>query len=179
MYSIVSTAIVHGIESIPITVEADISEGLPVFEMVGFLSAEVKEAKERVRTALKNSGFILPAKRITVNFSPANIRKTGSGFDLPVALAILCALGMIPEDSLKDSIVIGELGLNGKIQGVTGVLPIVAMAKKNGKKACLIPECNRKEAGLVSGMAVYGMSDLKEAISFLNGGAYVKKQILI
>lgn len=175
MYSIVSTAIVHGIESIPITVEADISEGLPVFEMVGFLSAEVKEAKERVRTALKNSGFLLPAKRITVNFSPANIRKTGSGFDLPVALAILCALGMIPEDSLKNSIVIGELGLNGKIQGVTGVLPIVAMAKKNGKKACLIPECNRKEAGLVSGMAVYGMSDLKEAISFLNGGAYVEK----
>lgn len=175
MYSIVSTAIVHGIESIPITVEADISEGLPVFEMVGFLSAEVKEAKERVRTALKNSGFLLPAKRITVNFSPANIRKTGSGFDLPVALAILCALGVIPRDALKDSIVIGELGLNGKIQGVTGVLPIVAMAKKEGRKSCLIPACNGKEARLVSGITVYGMMDLKETISFLNGGPYVEK----
>lgn len=175
MYSVVSTAIVHGIESVPITIEADISDGMPIFEMVGFLASEVKEAKERVRTALKNSGFQLPAKRITINFSPANIRKTGSGFDLPVALAILCALGMIPEEALYKTIIIGELGLNGKIQAVTGALPIVAEAKERGMKYCILPIANIKEAKLVPDMIVYGMQDLKETISFLNGSQYVEK----
>ena len=95
MYSIVSTAIIHGIQSVPISVEADVSDGLPVFEMVGFLASEVQEAKERVRTALKNCGFALPPKHITINFTPANIRKSGSGFDLPVAVAVLTAFGYI------------------------------------------------------------------------------------
>lgn len=100
LYSIVSTAIIRGIDSMPVQVEADVSDGMPVFEMVGFLASEVKEARERVRTAIRNSGYRLPAKRITVNLSPANIKKTGSGFDLPVAVAILAALGIVPEQSL-------------------------------------------------------------------------------
>ena len=102
LYSIVTTAIVQGIKSVPVYVEADVSDGMPIFEMVGFLSSEVKESKERVRTALRNSGYMLPAKRITINFIPANIKKTGSGFDLPIALSILCAMGIVPEDALKD-----------------------------------------------------------------------------
>ena len=97
LYSLVTTSIIQGIKSIPVYVEADVSDGMPLFEMVGSLSPEVKESKERVRTALKNTGYILPPKRITINFIPANIRKTGSGFDLPVVAAVLCAIGIVPE----------------------------------------------------------------------------------
>ena len=132
MYSIVTTSIVCGIESILIQVEADISEGLPVFEMVGFLSAEVKEAKERVRTALKNSGYLLPAKRITINLSPANIRKSGTGFDLAIAVAVLTALGVVSERDLEHTLIVGELGLNGRIQPIDGILPMIAEAKERG-----------------------------------------------
>ena len=98
MYSIVSTAIVRGIESIPIRVEADVTDGMPVFEMVGFLSAEVREARERVRTALKNSGFRLQPSHITVNLSPADLRKQGNYFDLPIALSVLAAAGFVRMD---------------------------------------------------------------------------------
>ena len=118
MYSIVSTAIIHGIQSVPISVEADVSDGLPVFEMVGFLASEVQEAKERVRTALKNCGFALPPKHITINFTPANIRKSGSGFDLPVAVAVLTAFGYIRQEMVREYFVAGEVGLNGKVQPV-------------------------------------------------------------
>ena len=110
MYSIVKTAVIRGMDSLLVGVEADVSEGLPVFEMVGFLSSEVKEAKERVRTALKNCGFRLPAKRITINLSPANVKKSGSGFDLPIAIAILAALGEIPANSLEETLILGEIG---------------------------------------------------------------------
>ena len=91
MYNIINTSIIKGIESLPVFVEADISNGLPMFDMVGYLSSEVKEAKDRVRIALKNTGFDLPAKRITINITPGNIRKSGTGFDLPIALALLSA----------------------------------------------------------------------------------------
>jgi magnesium chelatase family protein len=102
LYSIVSTAIVSGIRSIPVFIEADVSDGMPVFEMVGFLASEVREAKERVRTALRNCGIVLPPKRITVNFTPADIRKSGSAFDLPVAAAVLAALGYVPAEGLGE-----------------------------------------------------------------------------
>ena len=115
MYSIVSTAIIRGINSLPVQVEADVSDGMPMFEMVGFLASEVKEARERVRAALRNSGYYLPAKRITVNLSPANIKKTGSAFDLPVAAAILAALGILPSERLASLLIVGEIGLNGKV----------------------------------------------------------------
>lgn len=175
MYSIITTSIVYGIDSIPIQVEADISTGMPVFEMVGFLSAEVKEAKERVRTALKNSGYLLPAKRITINLSPANIRKSGTGFDLAIAVAILAALGVVKEERLQNTLVVGELGLDGRIHSINGVLPMIAGAKENGIVQCILPEQNRTEAEMVSGICVLGMSNLKEVIAFLNEGVYEKK----
>ncbi len=101
MYSMITTAIHHGLTAVPVRVEADISEGLPGFEMVGFLASEVKEARERVKTALKNCGCPLPAKHITINLTPANIRKSGTGCDLPVAAAILTGLGHFSEDVLR------------------------------------------------------------------------------
>lgn len=178
MYSIVTTAIIHGICSIPVSVEADVSDGMPMFEMVGFLASEVKEAKERVRTALRNSGYLLPPKRITINFTPANIRKSGSGFDLPVALAILVAIGVVEQASLDDTFVIGEVGLNGRVQAVNGVLPMVAEAKERGLKRCIVPAPNYREAMLVSGILIEGVASITEAIAVLHGEKSTDKTLL-
>ena len=112
MYSMVTTAIARGLESVYVQVEADVSDGMPVFEMVGFLSSEVKEARERVRTALHSCGFKIPVKRITVNLSPADVRKSGSGFDLPIAVAVLAALGEVDGKFLEGSLVVGEISLS-------------------------------------------------------------------
>ena len=171
MYSIVATAIIHGIKSIPVYLEADISEGMPMLEMVGFLASEVKEARERVRTALRNSGYLMPARRITINFTPANIRKSGSGFDLPMALAILVAIRALPQECLADTFVIGEVGLNGRVQPVCGVLPMVAEAKERGLLRCIVPRENRREASLVMGISVLAVASIEEAVLRLRGGA--------
>lgn len=172
MYSIVSTAIIHGIESIPVSVEADVSDGMPVFEMVGFLAAEVKESKERVRTALRNAGYVLPVKRITVNFTPADIRKSGSGFDIPIAVAILAAIGIVPPQALQNTFLIGEMGLNGKAQPVNGILPMVAEAKRRGLVRCIVPLENKWEAQLVSGIEILAADSLQAVIGILQGGTY-------
>lgn len=133
-FSTILSAVIEGLEVAFIHVEADISNGLPVFHMVGYLSSEVKEAGERVRTAIKNSGFEYPAKRTVVNLSPATMRKHGASFDLPIAAAILTALGQI-EKPEKDCLIIGELSLGGSVKKVSGVLPIVMEAKeKRGEK---------------------------------------------
>lgn len=171
MYSIVSTAIIQGIRSIPVQVEADVSDGMPIFEMVGFLSSEVKESKERVRTALRNSGIALPPKRITVNFTPANIRKSGSGFDLPVAAAVLSSLGIIKREALEGAFMIGEMGLDGSVKPVHGILPMVAEAKERGAKRCIVPCGNENEAALVAGIELYAADCLKTVIRILNQDA--------
>ena len=113
MYSTVLSAAIHGLEVKCIHVEADVSNGLPLFHMVGYLSSEVKEAGERVRTAIRNSGFLLPSKKIVINLSPADVRKRGSAFDLPIAISILSSLGYIPHKKLQQTLFIGELGLDG------------------------------------------------------------------
>ena len=169
MYSIVSTAIIQGIRSVPVSVEADVSDGMPMFEMVGFLASEVKEARERVRTALRNSGFMLPPKHITINFTPANIRKSGSGFDLPIAAAILAAFGKVPKASLEGTFLIGEVGLSGKIQPVYGVLPMVSEAKERGILRCIVPVENKREAELVADMKVFGVSSIEMLVGLLRG----------
>lgn len=179
MYSMVTTAISRGLESIRIQVEADVSDGMPVFEMVGFLSSEVKEARERVRTALHSCGYRLPAKRITVNLSPADIRKVGSGFDLPIAVAVLASLGKIRRESLRDTLILGEVSLNGKIKPIRGILPIVSKAKEDGIKKCVIPCANQAEAMLIPKMEIWAVNDLKELILCLNGEAYQKKQEIL
>ena len=169
MYSIVSTAIIRGISSLPVQVEADVSNGLPLFEMVGFLASEVKEARERVRTALRNCGCSLPAKRITVNLSPANIRKTGSAFDLPVAVAVLAALGVVETERLKSLLIVGEIGLDGSIHPAEGILPVVADAAGRGFTCCMIPYGNRQEAGMIKNIQMIAVRHLNEAVDYLNG----------
>lgn len=151
-------------------VETDIAQGMPYFHMVGLLSSEVREAKERVRTALKNSGGSIPMNRITVNLSPADRKKEGAGFDLPIALGLLCAMGRIQEEHLKDSIVIGELGLDGEIKSVKGILPIVAMAKEKGYKRCIVPKENVQEGGIVKGIEVTGFANITDVLSYFEKG---------
>ena len=175
MYSMVMTAIVRGIECVCIQVEADVSDGMPMFEMVGFLSSEVREARERVRTALHNCGFKIPAKRITVNLSPADLRKSGSGFDLPVAVAILAALGEVEEKILENTLVLGEISLSGQIKPIHGILPVLAKAKEMGVKRCLIPFLNQAEAKLIPGIEIWAADNLRELAAYLKGEVYVEK----
>lgn len=167
MYSEVTSAILEGIDSILVRVETDISDGMPVFEMVGYLSSEVKESKERVRTALKNSGFSLPVKRITVNFSPANIRKSGSGFDLPITIGILLSMGILQQENIENVLVVGEMSLDGNILPVNGILSMVAKAKEEGLRYCIIPKGNETEASLIPGILCYAVEHIGQVIDLL------------
>ncbi len=168
MYSKVHSVGIAGVEGIPILVEADVSDGLPGFSMVGYLSSEVKEAQERVRTALKNSGFRLPAKKITINLSPAGIPKAGTSFDLPIAIAILAASDMVKTSVLKKCVISGELGLDGEVRPLRGALAITAAAKKAGMERCFLPEENVREAMIIEGIGIIGIKNLKELSNLIN-----------
>ena len=169
MFSCALSAVINGIESKVVQVQADVSTGLPFFELVGYLSGEVKEARERVRTAIRNSGFELEPRKIIVNLSPADTRKSGTCFDLAIACAILSAYGKIPPESLKDTMIAGELGLDGRIDPVNGVLPIVLMAREMGLKRCLVPAENAFEGASIREIKVYGVAALQDAADFLKG----------
>lgn len=167
MYSVSYCAAIRGIEGCIIQVEADISDGLPGFSLVGYLSSEVKEARERVRIGMKNSGFRLPPKRITINLSPADIRKDGTGYDLAIAISILGAFGYFSQEFIKNIVFIGELSLEGKVQEVHGVLPMVYTAYENGMKYCVVPNHNLTEANVVKGIKVIGVCELQEVVKML------------
>ena len=169
MFSTVLSATLQGLRVEFVQVEADVSNGLPMFHLVGYLSSEVKEAGDRVRSAIRNSGFTLPAKKIVINLSPANIRKKGTIFDLSIAVAVLAALEEFEEASLKDVLFVGELSLDGSIKQVPGILPIVLAAQKQGIKRCIIPKENQKEGELVAGIEVIGVSCLEEVCELLKG----------
>ncbi|MBR3684515.1 MAG: YifB family Mg chelatase-like AAA ATPase [Lachnospiraceae bacterium] len=177
MYSTILSAACHGIDSYLVNVEVDASTGLPGFDMVGSLASEVKEARERVRVSLKNSGIKIPPVRVTVNLSPANVHKGGSGFDLPIAIGILCALEKIKPDCVKDILLLGELGLDGKVRKVKGILPIVMEAKARGICKCIIPMDNYPEAIQVDGMEVYGVSGLSETLEYLQCSVKEQKEL--
>ncbi len=167
MFSKTYSAAIHGIDGLIVSVEADVSDGLPIFDMVGYLGSEVKEARERVKIALKNSGFLLPPKRITVNLSPADIRKEGTAFDLSIAISILAAFGHLPEDTLSEYLIIGELSLNGNVNKVNGILPIVYSAKQQGFTKCIVPWENAGEGAVVQGIKVYGVKTLNECAQLM------------
>ena len=166
--SVLSAAVI-GLRVEFIHVEADVSNGLPVFHMVGYLSSEVKEAAERVRTAIRNSGVSFPAKRTIVNLAPANVRKRGASFDLPIAVAVMIALGCQISEGVRHTLFIGELGLDGSVLEVPGVLPIVLEAKKAGVKRCIVPEANEAEGALVKGIEIIGVKHLKQITKILSG----------
>lgn len=166
-YSTVLSAALAGLEVMPVRVEADISNGLPMLQMVGYLSSEVKEASQRVRTAIHNSGIKLPARKMLVNLAPATVRKKGASFDLPIALALLASLGELRGTSLENMMIAGELGLDGSVQKISGVLPMVLKARELGCHTCIIPKENASEGALVSGVKIVGVRHLKEVCEYL------------
>nr|MCR5735426.1 ATP-binding protein [Lachnospiraceae bacterium] len=168
MFDFVLSGGTQGIESYIVRVEADVSEGMPMFELVGYLGVEVREAKERVRTAMKNSGISFPIKHVTVNLSPADIRKHKTGYDLAMAVAIMAAVGEVRHERMTDSLFVGELTLNGEIIGVEGILPVVLMAKQEGIRRCIVPKDNASEASVVDGIDIISVESLTELLDYLN-----------
>ena len=173
MFSRVKGIGLFGIDSYMIEIEADVSGGLPAFDIVGLPDAAVKESRDRVRAAIKNCGFKFPVSKITVNLAPADRKKEGSIYDLPVLLSILKASGQL-RASFDDSIVIGEVALDGMIRGVNGVLAITITAKENGFKNIFVPLCNAKEAAVVEGINVYGVENVRQIIDHFEENALLK-----
>jgi len=169
MLAIVNSMSLHGLDGYLVEVQVDVSSGLPFWEVVGLPDTSVKEAKERVKTAIKNSGLDFESKRIVVNLAPADIKKEGSSFDLPIAIGIMLATETITENKIYKTAFIGELSLDGKINKVNGVLPMCIEATKLGINKIIIPEENAKEAGVVSGIEIIPAKDLKQVIEYLNG----------
>ncbi|MCD6266585.1 MAG: ATP-binding protein, partial [Deltaproteobacteria bacterium] len=169
MLATVYSSSIIGIDAYTVEVEVDISRGLPSFSTVGLAEGAVRESKDRVKAALKNSGYNFPADRITVNLAPADIKKEGSGFDLPIAIGILAANGIIPHSALTDHLIIGELSLDGSIRPIRGALSMAIMAKEVGLKGIYLPSENAMEAGVVGEINVYPVNALSELVQSLNG----------
>ena len=170
MFGKVLSSAVLGIDAYTVEVEAHLENTTPAaFFTVGLPEGAVKESKERVLAAMKNSGFRIPSKRITVNLAPADIRKEGAAFDLPIAVAILCGLRHVDTNFLDKIILIGELSLDGELRPVKGILPICINAKKQGINGIIVPPENQKEASFVPGLKIAPVSTLKEVVEILNG----------
>jgi magnesium chelatase family protein len=169
MLSRVRSAAVLGIDAYPVHVEVDISSGLPSFATVGLANGAVREGRQRISAALANAGYVLPLKRITVNLAPADIHKSGSGLDLPIALGVLVASGQLPEDGLRELMVVGEIGLEGDLRPVRGALPMALAARAAGCRGLLVPADNVPEAAVVEGLEVRGAQTLAEVCASLAG----------
>jgi magnesium chelatase family protein len=167
LYSRVYSAALHGLEGQLVTVEADMGDGLPSFDMVGALSGEIREAASRVRTALKNIGYRLPPRRIVINLAPANVKKYGTAFDLPVAAAVLAAMGIIPAENLKDVLLAGELGLGGEIRPVPGVMALADCAGESRLSWIMVPRQNAGEGAAWGKVQVCGVDSLEQVIEYL------------
>jgi len=171
MLASLRTAAVFGVEACPVHVEVDVSFGLPAFTVVGLPDTAVRESGERVRVAIRNSGFEYPPHRITVNLSPADVRKGGASFDLPIALGVLAASGVVERRHIPDRVLLGELSLDGSIHPTHGVLPIAAAARREGLAGLLLAVGNASEAAIVSGLEIVGVASLADAVRALNDPA--------
>lgn len=168
MFSKVKSFSLLGLDGLSIDVEVDINKGLPSYDIVGLPDVAVKESKERVRSAIKNSGFDFPVHKITVNLAPASVKKAGPIFDLPIAIALLVSSSQLISTKLKEFVIVGELGLDGKIKAINGVLPILISARELGFKKFIIPKENENEASFIEGVEVFALSNLSEVVSFLS-----------
>ncbi|MBW2611554.1 MAG: ATP-binding protein [Deltaproteobacteria bacterium] len=169
MLAKVLSSSVIGIDAYLVEVEVDIMQGLPSFTTVGLPETAVKESKERVKSAIHNSGYTFPDDRITVNLAPANIKKDGTGFDLPIALGILTATGIVPWRTMERFLVMGELSLDGRVKPVNGSLPMALAAKSAGYNGIIVPFDSRLEASVVKGIHVYPVRTLAQAVAYLGG----------
>lgn len=178
MFSSMCAGGIAGLEAYPVRVEVDISRGLPGFELVGSLGREVKEAKERVQIALKNAGMTLPVAKITVNLSPANIRKEGTGYDLAIAAGLLSCMGIVEADSLRTTAFLGELALDGAVGRINGVLPIALALQKEGIQFLIVPIENVGEGVGIPGISLIGVKSMAEFLEYLQAGEEKRKSIL-
>ena len=169
MFARVLTAAVKGVDAIAVQAEVNLSAGLPSFTVVGLAQGSVREGRERVAAALRNSGFDLPGRRITVNLAPADLRKEGTAFDLSIAIGLLAAAGRVAEDRLDGLLFVGELGLDGSLRPVAAVLSVALMCRDVGLEGIVVPHGNAAEASLVSGLTVVPGRHLKEVVSYLRG----------
>ena len=165
----VLSSAVHGIDALVVEVEVDIASGLPQMAVVGLPEGAVKESKDRVRSALKNSGYEFPQRKITINLAPADIKKEGSAYDLPIGLGLLAASGKLPAQKLREYSILGELSLDGRVKAIRGALPIAAAAQEKGLRGILLPPDNAQEAAVVNGVDIIPVATLAEAFEFLRG----------
>ena len=168
MLSIIKSMSLQGLEGYLVDVQVDVVAGMPNWGVVGLPDISVKEAKERVRTAIKNSGYEFPSRRIVINLAPADTRKEGSFYDLPIAIGILIDFGEIRKQSMTETVVIGELSLDGHINHVNGILPMCIEAKKLGIKKVILPKKDAEEAAIVDGLQVIGVESLQQVVAYLN-----------
>jgi magnesium chelatase family protein len=169
------SAAVHGIDAYLVEVEVDVGRGLAgQFPIVGLPDAAVQEARERVRAAIRNTGLAFPDRRITVNLAPADIRKEGPSLDLPIAAGLLAACGQVEREGLKDTVLVGELALDGAVRPVSGVLPVALGAKAAGMRRLLVPVENAPEAAVVGGLEIYPVRSLAEVVGLLNDGVGIE-----
>ncbi|MCK4390171.1 MAG: YifB family Mg chelatase-like AAA ATPase [Desulfobacterales bacterium] len=176
MLSRVLSSAVLGVDAYTVEVEVDIRRGLPTFATVGLPEAAVKESKDRVKSAINNSGYRFPDDRITVNLAPADIKKEGTGFDLPIALGILAATGVVPQGRLTEYLILGELSLDGRIKPVRGSLPVALLAKNSGFRGMILPKENAREAAVVDGIEVLSVPTLGELVEFLCGLRFIQPE---
>lgn len=179
MLSIVKSMSLEGIEGYLVEIQTDIAGGLPSFNIVGLPDISIKEAKERVRAAIKNNNIPFPSRKILVNLAPADKRKEGTGFDLPIAIGLLIANGMIDKDNLEDfeqTIFLGELSLDGKVNRVKGILPMCIEARNLGIKRAVVPKANVREAAVIEELEVIPVTNLQETINYINGNIDIKRQ---
>ncbi len=180
MLSIVKSMALNGLNGYQIYIQVDISKGMPYFEIVGLPDTSVRESKERVKTAIKNTNIEFQSRKIIVNLAPANTKKEGSSLDLPIAIGILIASGNIKNSNisnlLKDTIFLGELSLDGTVEGINGILPICIEAKKQGIKKIILSTKNAKEASIIEGLEILPINKLKEAIEYLNGNKKIEQE---
>lgn len=168
MLSIIKSMSLQGLEGYLVDVQVDVAAGMPNWGVVGLPDISVKEAKERVRTAIKNSGYEFPSRKIIINLAPADTRKEGSFYDLPIAIGILIDFGEIKNQSMAETVVIGELSLDGQINHVNGILPMCIEAKKLGIKKVILPKKDAEEAAIVEGLQVIGVENLQQVVAYLN-----------
>ncbi len=173
-----NSAALNGINGYIVEVEADISNALPAFDIVGLGDTAVKESKERIRSAIKNTGLSMPAKKIIVNLAPASIKKTGALYDLPISIAILFASEQLSAKSSLDYLLLGELALDGSLRGVNGVLPMVISAYEKGFKKVILPLENAKEAAIIENMEVFGAESLEQVINHLSGRQLLERTLI-
>ena len=169
---------VYGVEALTITIEVDLVQGVTGYFIVGLPDNAVKESIERILAAIKNTGFERPRTKVVVNMAPADIKKAGSAYDLPIAIGMLAATGQIPAEELHEYIIMGELSLDGSVQPIKGSLPIAIQARTEKYKGLIVPKANAREAGMVNNLDVYGVENISEVAGFFNKTETLKKVVV-